>query len=65
MEALDELAGPEGSRSAVIERILRQFMRRRQRAAADAGDLAILNRHSKKLNAEAANVLRFQSWPDE
>ena len=59
------LAGPDGSRSSVIERILRQFIRRRQRAAADARDLAILNRHSKKLNAEAEDVLRFQTWPEE
>ena len=65
VEALDEIAGPQASRSAVIERILRQFMRRRKRAASDARDLAILNRHSKQLNAEAANVLRFQSWPEE
>jgi metal-responsive CopG/Arc/MetJ family transcriptional regulator len=63
--AVDELAGPGGSRSAVIERILRQFVRRRQRAASEARDLAILNRHSERLNAEAADVFKYQTWPGE
>lgn len=63
--AIDELAGPGGSRSAVIERILRQFVKRRQRAATEARDLAILNRHSSRLNAEAADVLGYQAWPGE
>ncbi len=63
--AVDELAGPGGSRSAVIERILRQFVRRRQRAASEARDLAILNRHSERLNAEVADVLKYQTWPGE
>ena len=63
LAAIDELAGPGGSRSAVIERILRQFVRQRQRAAGEARDLAILNRHSERLNAEAADVLGYQAWP--
>jgi metal-responsive CopG/Arc/MetJ family transcriptional regulator len=63
--AIDELAGPGGSRSAVIERVLRGFLKRRQRAASDARDLALLNRHSARLNAEAADVLGYQSWPSE
>jgi metal-responsive CopG/Arc/MetJ family transcriptional regulator len=65
LAAIDELAGPGGSRSAVIERILRQFVRRRQRAATEARDLAILNRHSGRLNAEAADVIEYQAWPGE
>jgi metal-responsive CopG/Arc/MetJ family transcriptional regulator len=65
LDAVDELAGPDGSRSAIIERILRGFLRRRQRALRDARDLAILNRHSERLNSEAADVLGYQSWPSE
>lgn len=65
LAAVDKLAGPAGSRSAVIERILRQFVRRRQRAARAARDLAALNRHSERLNAEAADVLGYQAWPRE
>ena len=65
LAAVDELAGPGGSRSAVIERILRQFVKRRERAAIEVRDLAILNRHSESLNAEAADVLGYQAWPGE
>jgi Arc/MetJ-type ribon-helix-helix transcriptional regulator len=63
IEAIDELTGPGGSRSAVIERILRSFFRRRQRAASEARDLAILNHQGERLNAEAADVLGYQAWP--
>lgn len=65
LTAIDEIAGPEGSRSAVIERILRQFVRQRQRAAAETRDRAIMDRHSERLNAEAADVLGYQVWPGE
>jgi metal-responsive CopG/Arc/MetJ family transcriptional regulator len=65
LHAIDKLAGPGGSRSAVIERVLRGFLKRRQRATSDARDLALLNRHSERLNAEAADVLGYQSWPSE
>jgi metal-responsive CopG/Arc/MetJ family transcriptional regulator len=65
LDAIDKLAGPDGSRSAVIERILRGFLRRRQRALREARDLAILNRHSERLNSEVSDVLGYQSWPSE
>jgi metal-responsive CopG/Arc/MetJ family transcriptional regulator len=65
LAAIDKLAGPAGSRSATIERILRQFVRRRQRARRAQRDLAALNRHSERLNAEAADVLSYQTWPSE
>ena len=65
LAAIDEMAGPGGSRSAVIERVLRSFLRRRHRAASDARDLALLNRHSERLNAEAIDVLGCQAWPSE
>jgi metal-responsive CopG/Arc/MetJ family transcriptional regulator len=63
--AVDALAGPNGSRSAVIERILRQFVKRRQRQSRESRDLETLNRHSKRLNAEAADTLEYQTWPSE
>jgi hypothetical protein len=65
LAAIDELAGPGDSRSAVIERVLRGFLKRRQRATSDARDLTLLNRHSERLNAEAADALAFQAWPSE
>jgi metal-responsive CopG/Arc/MetJ family transcriptional regulator len=62
---IDRLAGPEGTRSALIERVLRAFVRRRRRHHADSRDLELLNRHAARLNAEAADVLTYQaSWPE-
>lgn len=65
VRALDRLAGGV-SRSAFIERVLRSYVRRQERARAEVRDLALLNRHAEQLNAEAADVLEFQaSWIDE
>lgn len=65
VEAIDRLAAGM-PRSAFIERVLRAFLRRQERARADARDLALLNRHAEQLNAEAADVLDYQtSWPEE
>ncbi len=62
---LDRLAGRRGSRSAVIERIVREFVMKRQQATRAARDVAILNMHSDYLNREAADVLAYQTWPGE
>jgi metal-responsive CopG/Arc/MetJ family transcriptional regulator len=62
--AVDRIAGRQGSRSAVVERALRVFLRARERAAVHKRDLATLNRHAAELNAEAADVLEFQTLPD-
>lgn len=62
---VDRLAGPNGSRSAVIERVLRGYLRHRARRARDARDLERLNRAAQRLNAEAADVLAYQAWPDD
>jgi len=59
-------AGTGESRSAYIERVLRRHFRRRARAAEQAGDLERLNAAADRLNAEMADVLRFQApWPDD
>lgn len=64
--SVDRLAREGESRSAFIERALRAFFTERQHARADARDLAILNRHADRLNAEAADVLGYQAaWPEE
>jgi Arc/MetJ-type ribon-helix-helix transcriptional regulator len=62
--AIDRLVGRHGSRSAVIERALRAFFRARTHAARNARDLATLNEHAAELNAEAADVLAFQTLPE-
>lgn len=65
LAAIDRLADGV-PRSAFIERVLRAFVRRQERARADARDLALLNRHAEQLNAEAAAVLDYQaSWSAE
>jgi len=61
--AIDKLAGRRG-RSAVVELALRAFLTGRANAAANARDLALLNRHAKELNAEALEYQAFQTIPD-
>ena len=60
LEQLDELAGEIGSRSAVLEEALREFLMNRKRRQRDARDLRILNAHSEELNREARDVLEYQ-----
>ena len=58
---IDRLAGRRHSRSAVIEGVLRQYLRQRERAELNARDLEILNREADRLNAEMEDVLSFQA----
>jgi metal-responsive CopG/Arc/MetJ family transcriptional regulator len=60
LAGIDRLAGTKHSRSAVIERILRKYLREQAEAAAEARDLAILNDAADRLNQEAACVLDYQ-----
>jgi metal-responsive CopG/Arc/MetJ family transcriptional regulator len=61
LSAIDRVAGPRQSRSALIEAILADYLRKRAREERDARDLEIINRHADELNAEAQDVLRYQS----
>jgi metal-responsive CopG/Arc/MetJ family transcriptional regulator len=49
------------SRSATIERLLREGLAGRARQAAEERDLALINEHSDRLNAEAEDVLGYQA----
>jgi metal-responsive CopG/Arc/MetJ family transcriptional regulator len=60
LAAIDRIAGSRHSRSAFIERVLREFLRERARAAVQARDLERINAASQRLNAEAADVLEYQ-----
>ncbi len=60
LEALDRLAGETASRSALVERAVREFLDRQRRRLRDERDLKILNRHADRLNREAEDVLRYQ-----
>jgi len=64
--AVDRLAG-KSSRSAVIERALRAYLRGREQAFIYAHDLKILNEFADVLNAEAEDTLRYQAdiWDTE
>ena len=49
------------SRSETIERLLRESLAARARRLADQRDLEIINRHADRLNAEAEDVLEYQT----
>ncbi len=58
---IDHLAGPKVSRSSFIEQVLRNYIRDRARRKAHARDLERINAAADRLNAEAADVLQYQS----
>lgn len=58
---IDKLAGNKYSRSALIERVLRRYLRERAYIAAQQRDLALLNEAAENLNLEAADVLDYQA----
>lgn len=61
---LDRAAGEQQSRSAFVERVLRRYFRRRDRARLHVRDLERLNRAAARLNEEAAGVLEYQAEPE-
>jgi len=61
---LDRAAAGKYSRSAFIERVLRQYLRERARAAIDARDLSLINKAAARLNEEALDVLEYQAPSD-
>jgi metal-responsive CopG/Arc/MetJ family transcriptional regulator len=61
LAGIDRLAGTKHSRSAVMERVLRKYLREHAKAAAEARDLAILNDAADRLNQEAADALDYQA----
>ena len=61
---LDRLAGKKYSRSAFIERIVRHYLHDQARAAAHARDLRRINEAMDELNAEAKDVLEYQTPVD-
>lgn len=63
LTGIDRLAGSKRSRSAVIEGVLRLYLRQRERARIHAHDLEILNREADRLNAEAEETLAYQADP--
>ncbi|MGA8272008.1 MAG: ribbon-helix-helix protein, CopG family [Candidatus Sulfotelmatobacter sp.] len=64
LSSIDQLAGSRHSRSAFIERVLRRYLRQRQRARIHAQDVERINSAADQLNSEAADVLEYQASED-
>jgi metal-responsive CopG/Arc/MetJ family transcriptional regulator len=63
LRAVDSLSGPRSNRSAFIETAVRRFVEHLRRERRNAKDLEVINRRSKRLNREAAEVLELQGLP--
>jgi len=61
LHGIDRIAGSKQSRSALIEAVLTQYLRRQARAQVEARDLELLNRAADELNAEVEDVLGYQA----
>ena len=57
---IDALSSQYGTRSALIERAVRDFLATVAQRQREAQDLEILNRRAEALNIEAADVLSYQ-----
>jgi metal-responsive CopG/Arc/MetJ family transcriptional regulator len=64
LKDLDRMAGPKVSRSSFIESILRDFVEQRARQKRLAQEVAAINQHVEKLNAEMSDALSFQAGMD-
>ncbi len=62
LAAIDRLAGSKQSRSAFIEAVLAQYLRKRARAQVEARDLELINKSANELNVEAEDILRYQDY---
>jgi metal-responsive CopG/Arc/MetJ family transcriptional regulator len=60
LTGIDRIAGSKQSRSAVIEAVLTQYLRKHARARIEARDLELINRAADELNEEVEDVLRYQ-----
>jgi len=65
LNGIDRIAGSKQSRSAFIESVLARYLIEQARAARDAREMELINRHADELNAEAEDVLRYQTFPRE
>lgn len=61
VKGLDRAKRKGEKRSQAIERLLRESLATHARRAADLRDLALINDNAAELNAEAEDVLTYQS----
>lgn len=64
LQELDRMAGRADSRSSFIEKILRDFVTQRAQRRRLAREVAAINEHAAKLNAEMSDALSFQTPVD-
>ena len=64
LSGIDRIVGSKQSRSAFIEAVLRQYLRRQARAQVEARDLELINQAADELNDEVEDVLRYQAIPE-
>jgi metal-responsive CopG/Arc/MetJ family transcriptional regulator len=64
LRGIDQIAGSRQSRSAFIEAVLSQYLRRQTRAQIEARDLELINKAADELSAEVEDVLRYQATPE-
>jgi metal-responsive CopG/Arc/MetJ family transcriptional regulator len=57
---IDALAGHYGTRSALIEQAVRDFLAAHTKRMREAQDMEILNRRAEVLNAEAEDTFLYQ-----
>ena len=60
IKQIDNYLGSSGSRSALIEQALREFLSTKAQQVREAKDLEILNNRAKALDEEANDVLTYQ-----
>jgi metal-responsive CopG/Arc/MetJ family transcriptional regulator len=60
IQQIDALSSQYGTRSALIEQAVRDFLAAQAQRTRDAQDLEILNRRAETLNVEAEDVLSYQ-----
>jgi predicted transcriptional regulator len=60
LAGIDRIAGSKQSRSAFIEAVLAQYLRKRARAQVEARDLELINQVADELNTEVEDILRYQ-----
>jgi metal-responsive CopG/Arc/MetJ family transcriptional regulator len=61
LRGIDRIAGSKQSRSAFIEAVLAQYLRKQARAQVEARDLELINDAADELNPEVEDVLRYQA----
>ena len=62
-DLLTRIDRTDRNRSAFVERAARAYLAALERARRDTRDREILDLHSKRMNAEAADVLEYQGLP--